>query len=109
MFCHVHSVTKNKRVGSDFFKYKMYIKYLSLHCMYKKTISVLKNLVLFSCEGKPPGKRQRLDSNSHDNVQEQKSFIPSNSNVTEVMNILKPNIKQLVEDTNAVSYISLYG
>jgi hypothetical protein len=32
-------------------------------------------------------------------------LIPSNKNLTEVIKILKPNIKQLVEDTNAVSGI----
>lgn len=58
----------------------------------------------YSCDGKTPGKRPRLDSNSHDVIPEQ-SLIPSNKNLTEVIKILKPNIKQLVEDTNAVSKI----
>lgn len=64
----------------------------------------IKQFFVYSCEGKTPGKRPRLDSNSHDVVSEQ-SFIPSNKNLTEVIKILKPNIKQLVEDTNAVSEI----
>lgn len=32
-------------------------------------------------------------------------LIPSNKNLTDIIRILKPNIKQLVEDTNAVSEI----
>lgn len=60
----------------------------------------------YSCEGKTHGKRLRLDSNSHDVISEQ-ATIPSNQSLTEVIKILKPNIKQLVEDTNAVSEIYL--
>ncbi|XP_025425143.1 proteasome activator complex subunit 3 isoform X2 [Sipha flava] len=60
-----------------------------------------------NCEGKNPGKRPRLDSNSHDAIPEQ-MLIPSNKNLTEVIKILKPNIKQLVEDTNALKmWVSL--
>ncbi|XP_050522525.1 proteasome activator complex subunit 3 isoform X2 [Daktulosphaira vitifoliae] len=58
------------------------------------------------CEGKPPGKRPRVDnSNSNSNLQ---TMIPSNKNLTEIIKIVKPNIKQLVEDTNALKmWVSL--
>ncbi|XP_050427985.1 proteasome activator complex subunit 3 isoform X2 [Adelges cooleyi] len=58
------------------------------------------------CEGKTPGKRPRVDSsNSNSGFQ---SMIPSNKNLTEVIKIVKPNIKQLVEDTNALKmWVSL--
>lgn len=62
----------------------------------------------YSCEGKAHGKRLRLDSNSHGVIPEQ-ALIPSNHSLTEVIKILKPNIKQLVEDTNAVSQTYLYN
>lgn len=43
-----------------------------------------------------------MDSNSHDTISEQ-ALIPSNKNLIEVIKVLKPNVKQLIEDTNAVS------
>jgi len=49
-------------------------------------------------------KRPRLDSNSHDLIQEQ-THIPNNKNVTEALKILKPNVKKLAEDINDVRKI----
>ncbi|VVC36652.1 Hypothetical protein CINCED_3A005539 [Cinara cedri] len=70
------------------------------------TVFKLENSVN-NCDGKNPGKRPRLDSNSYDATPEQ-PLIPSNKNLTEVFKILKPNIKQLVEDTNALKmWVSL--
>jgi len=55
-----------------------------------------------SCAGNTLGKRPRLDSNSHDSIPEQ-TTVPTNKNIRDILNILKPNIKLLAEDTNAVS------
>lgn len=60
-----------------------------------------------NCEGKIPGKRPRIDSNSYDTTSKQ-IMIPSNKSLTEIIKILKPNIKQLIEDTNALKmWVSL--
>jgi len=71
-------------------------------------ISITKNENnINNCDGKTPGKRPRLDSNSHDSVPEQVE-IQCNKNLTEIIKILKPNVKQLVEDTNALKmWVSL--
>jgi len=60
------------------------------------------------CAGKIPGKRPRLDSNSHDSIPEQTTKVSSNKNIRDILNILKPNIKLLAEDTNALKmWVSL--
>ncbi|XP_022173026.1 proteasome activator complex subunit 3 isoform X2 [Myzus persicae] len=70
------------------------------------TITKVENNVN-NCEGKTQGKRPRLDSNSHDTIPGQ-LLIPANKKIVEVIKILKPNIKQLAEDTNALKmWVSL--
>lgn len=60
-------------------------------------------------EGKSPEQRSHSDLNaSHSTIPGQIPHIPSNKNITKLIEILKPYTKQLVEDVNALKmWISL--
>jgi len=59
-------------------------------------------LCFFSFEGENTRKKPSPDSNSNNLFPEQRN-VPTNKNINDVINIMKPYIKLLAEDTNAVS------
>ncbi|KAL5238867.1 hypothetical protein ACI65C_006277 [Semiaphis heraclei] len=63
-------------------------------------INKVENNVI-DCKGKTPGKGPRLDSDSRDSTPGQ-LLIPSNKHIVDITKIIKTNVKQLAEDTNAL-------